>query len=112
MLNIKLRNRTTLTNDERQYLEKRFSKIEKLLPENSFIEVEFIDQYGERGGVDKKVEVDITIPGEKNPLHLENSAINWMTSIDILKDRLEENLLTRKDKIMESHRQPREDKQA
>ncbi len=111
MINIKLRNHIKLDEDTKQYFQKRFSKIEKLLPENSFAEVEFIDQFGDKGGVDKLVQVDITIPGEKNPIHLENSAHDWMTSIDVLKDRLEHYLLNRKDKILESHRHPREDKQ-
>lgn len=109
-LNIKVRNNTVLADEVRQYLEKRFAKIEKLLPENAFIEVEFIDQFGERGGVDKMVQVDISVPGGRDPIHLENAAADWQTSIDVLKDRLETDLIRDKEKLIDGRRTPRPDK--
>ena len=109
-INIKVRNHTSIDEEMLDYSKKRFSKIEKMLPEGSFAEIEFIDEFGDKGGVDKLVQVDVTLPNEKNPIHLENAAHNWMTSIDVLKDRLEEYLIKRKDKIIDEHRTQRPDK--
>lgn len=109
-INLKVRNHAEIADETLEYTKKRFAKIEQLVPEGSFTEVEFINQFGEKGGVDKLVQVDVTIPGEKNPIHLENAAHDWMTSVDVLKDRLEQYLLKRKEKIVEENRKPRPDK--
>ena len=109
-LNLKLRHKTQIPPEVKEYVEKRMQKIMSLIPQNAFVEIEFIDDFGSRGGIDKKVEIDMTIPGEKKALHLKNAATDWFTSIDVLKDRLENEILRHKQKIIDSHRRPREDK--
>jgi ribosomal subunit interface protein len=95
------------------YCKKRMNKLEKILPENAYLEIEFIDEFGvERRGLDKLVQADLTIPGEKQTIHLENNEQNWQNSIDLLQERLEKELKRRHDKMIESGRHPRKYKAA
>ncbi|MDO8513469.1 MAG: HPF/RaiA family ribosome-associated protein [bacterium] len=107
--NYKVRH-TNLDQATLDYCEKRMARIKKLLPANSYMEIEFIDEFGKRGGLDKRVQVDISMPGEKQAIHLENSALDWKSSIDYLQNRLEEDLLRRKEKRIDEGRGPRPDK--
>ncbi len=110
-MNIKVRSNTTITEDIKDYCQKRFSKIEKMLPEGSFLEIEFIDDFGQRQGEDKRVEANLSLPNQKQAVYLYNATADWGTSIDIVKDRLEEEVIKYKEKNIDRNRKPRKDKQ-
>jgi ribosomal subunit interface protein len=104
--NIKVRH-TDIDEQTKDYCVKRMQKFAKLLPEASYFEVEFIDDFGERKGVDKLVQVDISIPGEKQTIHMENSSTDWQSSIDFLQSRLTKEIKRWREKLIESGRYPR-----
>jgi ribosomal subunit interface protein len=60
-------------------------------------EIEFDDQYGGKGGQDKRVDVTVTLPHEHLPLHIEESDETFQAAIDIAVERLEKALVRHKE---------------
>lgn len=100
-----------LDNTVVEYCKKRFGKVEKLVPKTAFMEMEFIDEFGGRGGMDKRVEVTLDIPGMKI-IHMVNSATDWQSSIDFLQDRLVDEIINLKEKDRDNKRLPKKYKEA
>lgn len=103
---------TELSDDIKEYCAKKFEKFEKMLPEDAFLEVEFIDEFGKQGGLDKLVQIDLAIPGEKHTIHLENATEKWRSSVDIIQGRLEIELNRLREKKRDSTRYPKKYKTA
>lgn len=110
-INYKARH-TELDQQTIDYCKKRFSKFTKLLPEPSFLEVEFINEFGDRGGLDKRVQVDLSIPGQKRAIHLDNRTADWQSSIDFLQERLEQEIKRLHEKNIDNGRHPKKYKVA
>ncbi len=55
-------------------------------------EIEFDDQFGSKGGEDKRVDLTITLPHQHLPLHIEESDADFRQAIDRAIDRLDQPL--------------------
>ncbi len=60
-------------------------------------EIEFDDQFGSKGGEDKRVDVTITLPHEHLPLHIEESDATFQEAIDRVADRIDKALVRYKE---------------
>lgn len=94
----------TLTAEIEAYARRKLSKLDIYLPQASTVEVALIDERGKKGGVDRKVNVTIIRPGEKDPIHLEEISDDFRVSIDLIKDRAERTLREIKEKKIAIHR--------
>ena len=109
--NYKIRH-TKVDDDILKYCQKRIEKFENLLPQATFVEVEFIDEFGARGGIDKHVQVDLSIPGEKNTIHVEDWAEDWQSAIDLVQERLEKEIKRLRERQRDMTRYPKKYKAA
>jgi ribosomal subunit interface protein len=81
----------------RDYAMEKFLKFEKLIEEPAVCEVMLCDAFGPKGGVDKYVKVAMTEAHEKNPMHVEAKATEFLAAIDIATDCLETQLVKHKE---------------
>ena len=102
-----------LTEDIKSYAkEKLFFKAQEYFDDSSCVmDVEIINERGSKGGVDKRVEVTLNLP-EKNVIHLSEQTDDIFGSINILEERLEEDLRRYKEKKIDQSRYPRKYKAA
>lgn len=85
------------------YCKEKMTKFKKLVSDNAFLEIEFIDEFGERGGFDKRVSANLDIPGQKL-IHIENSAKDWFSAIDFAQDRILKEIIQLKEKNRDNKR--------
>lgn len=55
-------------------------------------DVEFQDEFGPKGGVDKRVDITIDLPHRHSALHIEETDTNFKEAVDKLLDRLDQPL--------------------
>lgn len=88
--------------------EKIVSTIGKYFDDPStIVDVNVRDINGPKGGIDKEVDVVITIKGDKNPIKIAERDARVAEAINKVSDRVEKTLRRHKDKIIESGRHPR-----
>lgn len=87
---------TKLPQDIKDYAERKVSqKCAHYLDENDAAvkcEIEFDDQFGSKEGLDKRVDITITLPHQRLPLHIEESDSAFQEAIDKAVDRLDQPL--------------------
>lgn len=74
---------------------------------STVVDVVVRDINGPKGGVDKEVDVVITIKGDKNPIKITERDVAVVEAINKSSDRVEKILRRHKDKIIKSGRYPR-----
>lgn len=94
----------TLTTEIKAYAREKFSRLGKYLPAAATVEVVLIDERGQKGGVDRAVNINIVRPGEKDPIHLEQISDDFRTSIDLLEKRTVRTLRETKERKIALHR--------
>lgn len=75
--------------------EKICGKVLNMFPDadDSFVcDIEFDDQFGDKGGEDKRIDVTLSLPHRGEPLHLEESDASFQEAIDRIVDRLDKPL--------------------
>ncbi|MGA2666837.1 MAG: ribosome-associated translation inhibitor RaiA [Patescibacteria group bacterium] len=90
----------------RGYIEERLRKFEKLVSEPAILEVVLSDLMGPKGGVDKAVSLTMTLPGIKNPIHIEEVTSDYKGSIDLIEERLETQISKYKEQVKIGTRYP------
>ena len=60
--------------------------------ESIICEIEFDDTLGPKGGNDKRVDITVTLPHQRLPLHLEESSATFREAVDRVTDRLDQPL--------------------
>lgn len=87
---------TEVPKELRDYAEAKVGeKCAKLLggaDEAAVAEIEFDNQFGPKGGEDKRVDLTITLPHEHLPIHIEESDSTFKEAIDRAVDRLDQPL--------------------
>jgi ribosomal subunit interface protein len=87
---------TEIDQDTRGYAQRKVStKLGHYLDENDdsiLCEVEFDDELGPKGGNDKRVDLTITLPHQRLPLHIEEVDSTFREAIDRAVDRLDQPL--------------------
>ena len=81
-----------------KYITRKILKYEKIVKEPSVAEVVFKDLRGPKGGVDKCVNIRLTLPGVKNPIFVEVVTTDFTSSVDLAQERLEQRLKKYKDR--------------
>lgn len=91
----------------RGYIEERLRKFEKMVSEPAVLEVVLSDLLGSKGGVDKGVTLTMSLPGNKNPIHIEEVTADYKGSIDLIEERLEKVLRRYKEQVKIGTRYPK-----
>ncbi len=93
---------TVVTDDIKAYAEEKVGKhCHHYLGDGPAIvaEIEFDDINGPKGGLDKKVDLTITLPRQHLPIHLEQADATYQEAVDKLLDRLDKALVKYKEKL-------------
>lgn len=88
------------------YIEERIKKYEPMIQEPAKCEVLLEDENGPKGGVDKVVKITLTLPEIKNPIFVCERSSDFMGSIDLAQERLEQQILKYKEQIKIGSRYP------
>lgn len=87
---------TTVPDELKDYAEQKIGqKCAHYLDENDDsirCEIEYDDQFGEKGGLDKRIDVTISLPHHHLPLHIEESDAAFKEAVDRIVDRLDQPL--------------------
>lgn len=89
----------------RNYINERFLKFTRFVKEPAKLEIVLSNFMGPKGN-DQAVYVTATLPGLKNPIHLEEVTNDFMGSIDLIQERLEKHLLKYKEQVKIGDRYP------
>lgn len=87
--------------ENKEYIQKKFSKYEKLIKEPATLEFKLDHTHNTRANLDKKVILSFTMPGLKESEYLEEINEHFTTSIDKLAERFEEILRRHRDKALD-----------
>lgn len=87
---------TSVTDELKVYAEDKIGgRVLHYLPDaddSVICDIEFDDQFGGKGGEDKRVDVTLSLPRLHLPIHLEESSATFQEAIDRLVDRLNQPL--------------------
>jgi len=75
--------------ENKEYVEKKFRKFEKMVKEPAIMEFTFDHTKRTRGSISKRVHLTFTMPGLKNQEHLEELSEHFPETIDKLYERFE-----------------------
>ena len=89
----------------RNYINERFLKFTRYVKEPATLEIVLSNFMGPKGN-DQSVHVTATLPGLKNPIHIEEVTSDFKGSIDVIQERLEQQLRKYKDKVKIGSRFP------
>lgn len=90
------------------YATEKVRKYEKIVAEPTICEIVLADEFGKKDGNDKSVHITLTIPQEKNPLHVEAVSSDFMGSLDLAQEKLEREIIRWKDRKKIGPRFPKE----
>ena len=90
----------------RNYINERFLKFTKFVKEPATLEIVLSNFMGPKGN-DQAVCVTATLPGLKNPIHIEEVTSDFKGSIDLIEERLEKALLKYKEQVKIGTRYPK-----
>lgn len=103
-MNFQLKHRQVTCPDELvEVIESKVSRFERLVPENSFLEVELIQHAKAHGNGDKEAEVILDIPGVKPVIRFEATGTTFLEAVDRVFDALDEELGKRKNRQTDHH---------
>lgn len=88
-----------INEDLRSYAEEKILKFIDMVLEPAICDIVLSDEFGPKGGKDKLVRVTLTLPGEKNSIHVEAQTDDFFGSIDLVQEKLERELEKYKSKI-------------
>lgn len=83
----------------KSYASEKVLKFVDMIEEPAICDIVLSDEFGPKGGEDKLVKITMTLPGEKNALHVEAQTDNFMASIDLVEEKLEREIIKYKEKI-------------
>jgi len=88
-----------LNEDLKSYAEEKVLKFIDLIMEPAVCEIVLSNEFGPKGGEDKLVRINLALPGEKNPIHVEAQTDDFFGSIDLAQEKLEREIEKYKDKV-------------
>lgn len=88
-----------LNEDLKNYAFEKISKFTEIAEDPSICEVVLSDELGPKGGIDKSVHITLTLPGEKNAIHVEEMTSDFFGSLDLAQEKLEREIEKYKEKI-------------
>ncbi len=90
----------------RNYINERFRRFEKMVKEPATMEIVLSNFMGPKGN-DQAVCVTATLPGLKNPIHIEEVTNDFKGSIDLIEERLEKVIERYKEQTIIGTRYPK-----
>ena len=90
----------------RNYINERFLKFARYVKEPTTLEIVLSNFMGPKGN-DQAVCVTATLPGLKNPIHIEEVTNDFKGSIDVIEERLEKVLRRYKEQVKIGTRYPK-----
>lgn len=91
-------NNVELNEDLKSYAEEKVLKFVDMIEEPAMCDIVLSDEFGPKGGEDKLVRITMTLPGEKNALHVEAQTDDFFGSIDLAQEKLEREIVKYKEK--------------
>lgn len=88
-----------LNDDLKNYAFEKVSKYSEIIEDPAVCEVVLSDELGPKGGIDKSVHITLTLPGEKNAIHVEAQTDDFFGSLDLAQEKLEQQVIKYKEKI-------------
>jgi putative sigma-54 modulation protein len=88
-----------LNEDLKSYAQEKVLKFIEMIVEPAICDITLSNEFGPKGGEDKLVRITMTLPGEKNALHVEAQTDDFFGSIDLAQEKLEREILKYKEKI-------------
>ena len=88
-----------LNDDLKSYAEEKILKFVNMIEEPATCEIVLSNEFGPKGGEDKLVRITMSLPGEKNPIHVESQTDDFFGSIDLAQEKLEREIIKYKEKI-------------
>ncbi len=88
-----------LNDDLKNYAEEKVLKFVNMIEEPATCEIVLSNEFGPKGGEDKLVRITMSLPGEKNPMHVESQTDDFFGSIDLAQEKLEREIIKYKEKI-------------
>lgn len=96
-----------LNDDLKSYAEEKVLKFVDIILEPAVCEIVLSDEFGPKGGEDKLVRITLTLPGEKNSIHVEAQTDDFFGSIDLVQEKLAKELEKYKEKVKIGDRFPK-----
>lgn len=93
-----------LGEDLKSYAEEKVLKFAEMIVEPAVCDINLSNEFGPKGGEDKLVRITLTLPEEKNAIHVEAQTDDFFGSIDLAQEKLEREILKYKEKIKIGHR--------
>lgn len=94
---------TQVPDELKAYAEEKIAnKCAQYLDENDdaiVCDIEFDDQFGDKAGQDKRIDVTLSLPHQHLPIHLEESDATFREAIDRIIDRLDQPLAKYKETV-------------
>lgn len=88
-----------LNDDLKNYAEEKVLKFVDMVEEPAMCDIVLSNEFGPRGGEDKLVRITMTLPGEKNALHVEAQTDDFFGSIDLAEEKLAREVEKYKEKV-------------
>jgi ribosomal subunit interface protein len=88
-----------LNDDLKSYAEEKVLKFVEMVEEPAICDITLSNEFGPKGGKDKLVRFTMTLPGEKNPIHVEAQTDDFFGSIDLAQAKLEREIIRYKEEI-------------
>lgn len=88
-----------LSEDLKSYAEEKVLKYVDMILEPAVCDITLSNEFGPKGGEDKLVRITLTLPGEKNSLHVEAQTDDFFGSLDLAQEKLEREVEKYKEKI-------------
>jgi ribosomal subunit interface protein len=86
-INISAKN-VELNEDLKSYVKEKVLKYEGQILEPAVCDILLSDEFGPRGGEDKLVRITMSLPNEKNTIHVEAQTSDFFGSIDLVEGKL------------------------
>lgn len=88
-----------LNNDLKSYAQEKVLKFVDMITEPAVCDIVLSNEFGPKGGEDKLVRITLTLPEEKNALHVEAQTDDFFGSIDLAQEKLEREVIKYKEQI-------------
>ena len=92
-------NNVHLNDDLKSYAEEKVLKFIDVIVEPAVCEIYLSNEFGPKGGEDKLVRINLSLPEEKNPIHVEAQTDDFFGSIDLAQEKLGREIMQYKEKI-------------
>jgi putative sigma-54 modulation protein len=92
-------NNVELNDDLKSYAQEKVLKFVDMIEEPAVCDIMLSNEFGPKGGEDKLVRITMSLPGEKNAIHVESQTDDFFGSIDLVQEKLAREIEKYKEKV-------------